>query len=83
MRSSRRDHPAVRRGGPGVVTRYRAQHGRGLVNVDDSEEEEQRAAGGPGTRRSRHHRVDAERSLIGWRRISDHHSMRAECSLIG
>ena len=35
------------------------------ARVDDSEVEEQRAAGGPGPRRSRHHRMDVERSLIG------------------
>jgi hypothetical protein len=59
------DHQAVLRESPGVVTRSRAPRGRGCDYVDDSEDEEQWAAGGPGPRRSRHHQMDAERSLIG------------------
>ena len=54
------EHPAARRGSPGVVTRTGADAD---VNADDSEDEARRAAGGPGP--WSHDSMEAERSLIG------------------
>ncbi len=56
MRSSRREHQAVRRGGPGVVTRYRARRGRGWTT------RKSRSSGPP------EDRARGDQGIIGWTR---------------